>query len=130
MGTATGNPLWGQPAILLVDDEPLQQRSLKRMLRGVDVFVASGAYEAIELIRDGLRPDLVLSDIRMAEGSGVDLMTWLRTEQPSLLERLVFMTGLGSDGAAMVRPFATMMKPLSEDNIKDVLSRAEQNAQI
>ena len=59
MGVATGNPRWAKPVVLLVDDEPFQQRSLARILRDLEVHVASGAREALELIRGGLNPDLV-----------------------------------------------------------------------
>lgn len=130
MGVATGNPNFGLPIVLLIDDDMLFQRSLKRMLTNVEVHLASGAYPAIDMIREGLEPDLVLSDIRMSEGNGVELMEWLSAERPALLDRLLFMTGVGPDEMNAVQPHETLLKPLSEGDIRGVVRRAETNAGV
>ncbi|MEQ8272359.1 MAG: response regulator [Deltaproteobacteria bacterium] len=124
MGTATGNPTALQPVVLVVDDEPLQRRSLMRLMRPLDVREASGAFSAIELLVNGLEPDLVLCDVSMGDGTGVDLKNWLSDQRPELLERLVFMTGLGADGATAVQPYRTLMKPLTLLEIEDVVRLA------
>ncbi|MEQ8278833.1 MAG: response regulator [Deltaproteobacteria bacterium] len=129
MGVVTGNPRFAKPVVLVVDDEPFQQRSLARVFRDLEVHVASGAREALELIRGGLKPDVVLSDIRMPEGTGVDLKTWLTRDHPSLLDRLVFMTAFGPEGAEAVLPHVTLKKPLTEHDIRSVRQRATDNAE-
>ena len=64
-----------RPRILVVDDEPSMRDMLRIVLRrdGYDVSVAANGAEAIDFIgRERL--DLLLSDIRMPDISGVDVL--------------------------------------------------------
>jgi two-component system, chemotaxis family, CheB/CheR fusion protein len=51
-------------AVLLIEDDPAVRRSLERMLRsaGYGVVAAASGAEALALLGDGVRPDLILSD--------------------------------------------------------------------
>ena len=64
-----------QPRILVVDDEPSMRDMLRIVLRrdGFDVLVAEDGREALAVL-DRERVDLLLSDIRMADISGVDVL--------------------------------------------------------
>ncbi|MCC6989725.1 MAG: response regulator, partial [Acidobacteria bacterium] len=74
-----------KPRILVVDDE----RSLREMLsivlgrEGYEVTTAEDVGSAIELIRRGPLPDLLISDLRMPDGSGVDVLRALKERSPS-----------------------------------------------
>ncbi len=82
--------------ILLVDDEPSVLQALTRVLRrSFDVVPAMSGREAIELVRAGLRLDAVVTDLRMPDGSGMELHAQLVEEAPLLAERLLFLTGGG-----------------------------------
>jgi two-component system, NtrC family, response regulator PilR len=64
-----------KPRILIVDDEPSMRDMLRIVMRrdGFDVEVAANGKEAIELLKRE-RIDLLLSDIRMPDVSGVDVL--------------------------------------------------------
>src|SRR5690349_14300330 len=64
-----------RPRILVVDDEPSMRDMLRIVLRrdGYDVLVAENGRQAIEALQQE-RVDLLLSDIRMPDISGVDVL--------------------------------------------------------
>src|SRR5688500_15887361 len=64
-----------KPRILVVDDEPSMRDMLRIVLRrdGYDVVVAENGREALGVL-ERERVDLLLSDIRMADLSGVDVL--------------------------------------------------------
>ena len=64
-----------RPRILVVDDEPSMRDMLRIVLRrdGYDVMVAENGREALGVL-ERERVDLLLSDIRMADLSGVDVL--------------------------------------------------------
>ena len=72
---ATDTPAAVRPRILVVDDEPSMRDMLRIVLRrdGYDVDVASNGKEALDLLKRAVF-DLLLSDIRMADVSGVDVL--------------------------------------------------------
>jgi two-component system response regulator PilR (NtrC family) len=65
----------GALRILVVDDEPSMRDMLRIVLRrdGYDVIVASNGREAIDVLQSG-QVDLLLSDIRMPDVTGVDVL--------------------------------------------------------
>lgn len=69
--------------ILLVEDHALTLAVLTRMLRGLghEVIAASRLAEAIEKAR-GQRFDLLVSDIGLPDGTGLDLVRWVKTQSP------------------------------------------------
>ncbi len=73
--------------ILIVDDHPLVRRGLSASLaQSVDWQVsgeASGVQDALQAIRNE-PPDLVLSDLELEDGSGLDLIAILKEEYPDL----------------------------------------------
>ena len=64
-----------KPRILIVDDEPSMREMLRIVLRrdGYDVTVAANGTEALEILQRE-RMDLLLSDIRMPDISGVEVL--------------------------------------------------------
>jgi two-component system, NtrC family, response regulator PilR len=64
-----------KPRILIVDDEPSMRDMLRIVLRrdGFDVTVAGNGKEAIEILQRD-RIDLLLSDIRMPDVGGVEVL--------------------------------------------------------
>ena len=84
----------GRPArILVVDDEPLVGRSLKRHLSPQhDITTVTRGREAIE--RALAEPyDVILCDLMMPDVSGADVYDEVTAARPDLAGRFVFMTG-------------------------------------
>ncbi len=74
--------------VFIADDSPVVRSRLVRMLSeypNVEVIGQAGdAPEAVEAI-DRLQPDVLILDIRMPSGSGIDVLQAVKSHQPSLL---------------------------------------------
>lgn len=83
--------------IVLVDDTPTVRYKYEILLRreGYEVDAATGAREALRLLGDGLSHDLVVSDLKMPEMDGSELLAAIRAE--SALQRLPVLMLTGSD---------------------------------
>ena len=79
--------------VLIIDDEPLVRRALRRLLREHEVVEAECGESALELLKDSDDFDLVLCDVMMPVLSGLDVYARVRDEFAPLEERMVFMTG-------------------------------------
>jgi len=80
--------------VLVVDDEPALLRSLCAMLGTVhEVVATSSGREALALLKDDDRFDVVLADLMMANLTGMDLYDAIRQAHPGMERRIVFMTG-------------------------------------
>jgi CheY-like chemotaxis protein len=77
-GTAMATKAQGR--VLLVDDEDLVRLSTADMLMdlGYEVVEARSAEDALRMVQEGLRPDLLVTDHLMPGMSGVDLARDLR----------------------------------------------------
>ena len=80
--------------ILLVEDHPDTASAVSEALRleGYEVRMADTVRGALEQARDAY--DLVVSDLRLPDGSGLDLMRQLRAERPV---RGIALSGFGSE---------------------------------
>ncbi len=116
------------PRILVVDDDQSSRDLLTRILasEGYQVTDLSDGREAIEqLERDAPPPDLVVSDIRMAEVDGLQVIDAYREKAPDT--PVILVTAFGNiDGAleAIRRGAADYIsKPYDVDAIKMVVAR-------
>lgn len=112
--------------VLAVDDEPLALLRLRQVLARIPeaqlVGAAEGCVEALEKVR-ALRPDVLLLDISMRDGSGFDLIKRLPAEDAPII---VFVTAF--DYFA-VRAFETsavdyVLKPVSVQRLREAIDRA------
>jgi PAS domain S-box-containing protein len=80
--------------VLVVDDEPLVRNTLSRMLaRDYRITVAQDAQDALSMINQGDRFDVILSDVSMAGMTGVQLHDALALTHPDQALRMVFLSG-------------------------------------
>ena len=79
--------------ILLVDDEELVRGGTADMLSeiGYDVIEATSGADALRLVRDGLAPDLMITDYLMPGLNGVELIQAMRAIAPDT--RVMLITG-------------------------------------
>lgn len=133
LGTALGMDAAEQPGagrkLLLVDDDAPLRRSLTRALerRGFVVLAAEGLAEGRMFAREH-RPEFAVLDMRLAEGSGLDLLKTLRDLRPEI--RIVIVTGYGNIATAVVAIKAGaadyLAKPVDADDVVAALLRTGQ----
>ena len=93
-------PRGNRQRILLVEDEPAVRQLAERLLtnNGYTVFPVAGVQEALELFqRDGRRFDLLLSDVVLEDGTGIELAEKLLTLKPKL--PVIMCSGYADDEA-------------------------------
>jgi DNA-binding NtrC family response regulator len=77
-----------RPRILLVDDDPVVLRALKRLLLatrpGWEIETAESAEVALGLV-EREQYDVVVTDLHMPQSSGLALLERLKAEQPSVM---------------------------------------------
>jgi DNA-binding NtrC family response regulator len=116
-----------KPRLLLVDDDRHVLDSMADWLRSQNYDVdATGSYlDALERLR-GRAFDLVLADIRLGDGDGLDLLEQCRRNWPGI--PVVLITGYGSaDGAIEAihaGAFDYVTKPLIDDELRMAIERA------
>jgi PAS domain S-box-containing protein len=84
----------GSETILLIEDDPSVRQTVMTLLRslGYTVIAAADGPEAIHLVANGLRPDLLLSDIVLPKGmTGREVSDAISARLPGL--RTLFMSG-------------------------------------
>jgi CheY-like chemotaxis protein len=83
--------------ILLVDDDTflLDLYSRKFSKAGQTVAVAHNAEEAIARLKEGLVPDIILSDMVMPGMDGIELMSKIKDERLAEKAKLVMFTNQG-----------------------------------
>lgn len=88
------------PTVLIAEDDPPSRRMLEMALRGegYDVIDVSNGRDALTVL-ERTPVDVLLSDIRMPEMNGLDLLGWTRQNLPGLT--VVMMTAYGSEEIAV-----------------------------
>ena len=92
-GTAGASDVVRRRKILIIDDQPILARAIRRMLGEHDVAMAFSAREALSQIEQGERYDVILSDLMMPEISGMDLYGLIERVAPDQAGKMIFMTG-------------------------------------
>src|SRR4030067_1563192 len=84
-----------KPRILVVDDEESMVFSIQDYLSSyADCMGATNYEEALTILQKDEGISLVVSDIRMPDKDGFDLLMWLREYRPQI--KVVMMTAYGS----------------------------------
>ena len=116
---------------LVVEDEPSVVDLVVTLLKehGWAVDVASGGRSGLERVAS--RPyDLIISDMRMADGDGAEFYTSVRQRAPSLARRFVFITGDTANEEAWAflegAQVPVIEKPFQSAVFEDAVARAMQ----
>lgn len=118
--------------VLIVEDQPNFRKGLMKMLEGRElgwevVGEASNGQDALALL-DELKPDLVLTDIRMPIMDGIEFVGHLRQNHPDML--VIILTGYKNFeyAQAAVRHGALdiLIKPCTEQDVRQVMNKASE----
>jgi signal transduction histidine kinase/FixJ family two-component response regulator len=115
--------------ILVIDDDPIMSRSLRRGLKPHDVRTASSASEAeITLLDPSYEPHLVVCDVFLPGANGNVLHQRVRAQRPHVADRFVFVTGgaLGRAEAEYIKASGrpTLLKPVDVKALLTLLAPA------
>lgn len=113
-------------AILVVDDDASIRGYLSSLLRkrGFSAIVCAGAAEAISSL-EGNQVDLVLSDIKMPEVSGIELLEQIQRSNSEI--PVILMTGYGDLDIAIEAvnkgAFSFLTKPFNQEYLLTLVTR-------
>ncbi|HEY2903045.1 MAG TPA: response regulator [Polyangia bacterium] len=95
--------------VLVIDDEPMVATVIERLLSAEhDVTEVASARQALALIDNGQRFDILFTDLEMPEMTGMDLHAAVIKRAPDQADRMVFMSG--GTYAPVVRDFLNQLK--------------------
>jgi len=115
--------------ILVVDDEPSVTGSLSLILSeaGFEVLTAQSFAESTTILEQ-IPVDLVITDLRLADASGIDLITHVKRTTPDV--EVILMTGYGSLDitieAIKAGAYYYLEKPYTPDRLFTLVDRALQ----
>jgi nitrogen-specific signal transduction histidine kinase/ActR/RegA family two-component response regulator len=112
--------------VLVVDDDPVFSRTIRRSLKPHDVKTCAAASEAQAMLLDpAYVPDLVLCDVFLPGANGNLLHSRIAKHRPEIARRFVFVTGgaLGKDEANYLRASGctTLFKPVELRSLLELL---------
>ena len=112
------DPVSTQPIrVLIVDDHEVVREGVRALLEAADDIVvageAGGVQESIELA-DSSRPDVVVMDVRLVDGSGIEACREIRARRPDT--KVIMLTSFADDEAL----FASIMAGASGYVLKQV----------
>ena len=120
-------------SILIIDDEPAQLVSLKSFLsrRGYEVFTASSGPEGLDIAQQKTI-DLVLTDFRMPEWDGGQVLTEVKSLNPDI--DVVVMTAFGSveDAVNIMKggAYDYLTKPIDLDELENLIQRVQEKREL
>ncbi len=120
--------------ILVVDDEPLIRESLYEILRidGFRASMAASGEEAYEEILNKDAPDIVLTDMKLPEMSGLKLIEKIKEVSPDT--EVILITGYGSIETAVDAmkkgAYDYVTKPINDNEIKLMINKIVERKEI
>ncbi len=110
--------------VLVVDDEPIVLNVVSTILQraGLTVVRAADGTAAAGLVTEGLRPDLLLSDMSMPGMDGVELSELVREISPQT--RILFSTGFEQLPDGSVLPGPVLHKPYRTAELLEAVRKA------
>ncbi len=116
-----------QPSILVIDDESGILQTLQILLKneGFDVAIAQGGKAGLDALK-AAAPDIVLTDVRMPQVTGIDILSAERQQDPET--PVILMTAQASLQTAIQAvnegAFYYIQKPFSNDDMVAICRRA------
>ncbi len=120
-------------SILIIDDEKPQREGLGGYFRkkGYSVYLAESGSKGLEIVREN-QIDIVLTDYKMPDLSGIDTLTGIKKINPDI--EVIVMTAYGSVEIAVEAmkygALNYLLKPVNLDELDIILERALLHRQI
>jgi DNA-binding NarL/FixJ family response regulator len=115
-----------QPRVVIVDDHHLFRAGVRAELGGEVAVVgdAGSVSEAVALIREQ-QPDVVLLDVHMPEGGGVEVIAQIAAEQPAVRFLALSVSDAAEDVIAVIRAGARgyVTKSISGPELAEAVRR-------
>jgi two-component system, NtrC family, response regulator GlrR len=116
-----------RPRVILVDDDPglLRLLTLRLKSEGYDVAASESAGQALTAV-PRFQPDVVVTDLRMADVDGIGLLRELQRRYPALPVILMTAHGTIPDAVEATKSgaFAFLTKPVDKDQLLEQLRKA------
>lgn len=123
--------------VLIVDDSSLSRKYIQQMLESLSIQAidtAKDGSEALQMINDGNRYDLIITDYNMPNVDGQELTEHIRnhSEQPTVPILMVTSEQNESRLAAVQSAGVSAIcnKPLSYDNVKQLIEQLVTDAEL
>ena len=121
----------GAPKVLLVDDEPdlLDLMELTLVKMGLDTDRAASVAEAcgkLDLQSKQHRYDLCLTDMRLGDGQGLDVVQYIAEHCPQVPVAIITAYGTAENAVAALKAgaFDYLAKPVSLDQLRALVKTA------
>ncbi len=127
MMSAVMSIIEGSPRILFIDDEERILRSMKALFkRQYTVFTTTDPAEALDILK-GQDIDVIVSDQRMPEVTGIELLKQVKQLSPRTMR--ILLTGYADMKATLDainegEVFRYLKKPWNNDDLKSILAEA------
>lgn len=119
--------------ILIVDDEQSQRLILSGYLRqkGNNIFEASSGSEALKITDNNLI-DIVLSDFKMPEMNGIELLKKIKEKNPEIAVVIITAFGTIEDAVKAMKEgaFDYLTKPVDLDELEFIIKRISERQQL
>ncbi len=121
------------PVVLVIDDEASILETVRILLRteGFTPHTALGGKAGLEQLA-ALKPDIVLTDVRMPGITGIDVLTFVRARDPDM--PVILMTAQASLQSAVQAvnegAFYYIQKPFRNDELVAIVRRAAESRQL
>src|SRR3954469_23577223 len=121
------------PTVLVIDDEVGILDTIRILLKseGFTPYTALGGKKGLEQIA-ALRPELILTDVRMPDVTGLDILSSVRAHDPEAV--VILMTAQASlqsaIGAVNNGAFYYIQKPFKNEELVAIVRRAAQHRNL
>src|SRR5258708_20796836 len=126
VGNVTRSTMSTSGRLLIVEDQELERKQVMQLLRreGFTVFGAENADKAVGYVEENM--DVVISDLRMGDVSGLDLLSLWKQKQPDT--NFIVLTGHSSIDSAVEAikkgAYDYITKPVNPDELILLIKRA------
>jgi two-component system, NtrC family, response regulator AtoC len=120
-------------SLLIVEDEEILAKNVRRTLEklGHAVSVAATCADAERLFGE-LQPDLALLDLRLPDGSGLDLLARLKGREPGVTVLMMTAHATVADAVRAIKLGALdyLQKPLHMEDLRHAVTRALEESRL